>query len=96
MSPLEMSPLQWTKSPNFWHKITPNFGTKSPNFGTKSLYVYRFPRLWEVLPADADKDAVIYGLFLFINSLRKHLLVPGLGDAQTQNCVGINLCQHKH
>ena len=43
---------------------------------------YRFPRLWEVRPADL-KDTVIYGLSLFINSLRKHLLVPGLGDALT-------------
>ena len=30
------------------------------------------------------KATVIYGLSLFINSLRKHLLVPGLGDALTQ------------
>ena len=48
-----------------------------------SFSFYRFPRLWEVLPADV-KDTVIYGLSLFINSPKKHSLVPGLGDARTQ------------
>ena len=52
------------------------------NAAHHSLF-YRFPRLWEVLPTDV-KETVIYSLSLFVNSFRKHLLVPGLGDALTQ------------
>ena len=37
---------------------------------------HRFPRLWESLPR-CVKDTLVLGSSSFINSLRKHLLMPG-------------------
>ena len=39
--------------------------------------IHRFPRLWEALPLSV-KDTVVFGLSQFNNSLRDHLLTPGI------------------
>ena len=45
------------------------------NAAHHSLF-HRFPRLWESLPRCVT-DTLVFGLSSFMNSLRKHLLMPG-------------------